>query len=82
MHLPIYKDFTGTSPGGVNMKVFIEKENKQVVLDKEYTAKELLVELNINATTVILVKNNETILLDEKLSEDDEIKILSVVSGG
>ena len=64
------------------MKVFIEKENKQVVLDKEYTAKELLVELNINATTVILVKNNETILLDEKLSEDDEIKILSVVSGG
>ncbi len=64
------------------MKVFIEKENKQVVLDKECTAKELLIELGINATTVILVKNNETILLDEKLSKDDEVRILSVVSGG
>jgi sulfur carrier protein ThiS len=64
------------------MKVFIEKENKQIVLDKECTAKDLLVELSINPTTVILVKNNETILLDEKLSKDDEVKILSVVSGG
>jgi len=64
------------------MKVFIESEDKQIVLDKECTAKELLVELDINPTTVILVKNNETILLDEELSKDDEIKILSVVSGG
>jgi len=51
-------------------------------LTKNSTAKELLIELGINATTVILVKNNETILLDEKLSKDDEVRILSVVSGG
>ncbi|MBS3142805.1 MoaD/ThiS family protein [Candidatus Woesearchaeota archaeon] len=64
------------------MNVFIEKENKLLELNKSVTGKELLAELGINPSTVILVKNNEVVLEDEQLSETDDVKILSVVSGG
>ncbi|MBR9699353.1 MoaD/ThiS family protein [Candidatus Woesearchaeota archaeon] len=63
------------------MKAFIERENKLLELEAK-TGKELLDSLQINPATVLLVKNNEVILPEEKLSETDEVKILSVVSGG
>jgi len=64
------------------MKVYVEKENKYLEINKSLSGEQLLKDLNINPTTVILVKNNEVILSDELLSETDEVKILSVVSGG
>jgi len=69
------------------MKVYIEKENKHILLDKKVLNKRLdgtalLNELNINPSTVILVKNDEIVLEDEILESDDEVKILSVISGG
>jgi sulfur carrier protein ThiS len=42
----------------------------------------LLNKLKINPVTVIVSRNNELILGDEKLKNDDEIRILSVISGG
>ena len=64
------------------MKVFIEKDNKEIQFDRSCTGKELLQELGINPTTVLLIRNDEAVLSDEPLSETDEIKILSVISGG
>ena len=64
------------------MEVFIEKEKKQLVLDKACTGLELLQELGINPATVLIVRNGEVTLAEEQLSETDTIKILSVVSGG
>ena len=64
------------------MDVFIEKENKHLKLDKSCTGEELLAELGINPSTVILVCNDEAILTEETLSETDTVKILTVVSGG
>ncbi|MBT5022486.1 MoaD/ThiS family protein [Candidatus Woesearchaeota archaeon] len=68
------------------MKIFIEKENKIVnktINSKEIlTVKDLLIELNINQETVIITKNNTLVLVDEKLDNKDEVKILSVISGG
>ena len=65
------------------MKVFIEKDSKSVnVKHKKISGKVLLEELNINPSSVILVKNDEVVLEDEILGEKDDIKILSVVSGG
>ena len=63
------------------VNVFIEKENKNTKAEAE-TVKELLEKLNINPETVLVIKNNELILLDEKLNKKDEIKLLSVISGG
>ncbi len=61
--------------------VYLERENK-VVKVKKLVVKEILKELNINATTVIITKNNELITEDAKLSDKDKIKILPVISGG
>lgn len=63
------------------MKVFIEREDKVKVL-KAKTVKELLKKLGINPITVLVSKNNELVAEDEKLSDDDDVKIISVVSGG
>ncbi|MBS3136430.1 MoaD/ThiS family protein [Candidatus Woesearchaeota archaeon] len=64
------------------MKIFIEKEGKQLELSKECKGHELLAELKINPTTVILVRNGEVTLPEETLSNKDDIVIISVVSGG
>ena len=64
------------------MEVFIERENKAVHVKGVSTGKALLKKLKITPTTVILVRENEVILAEEKLGTGDRIKILSVVSGG
>jgi len=64
------------------MNIYIEKEQKRLALEKACTAQELLARLNINPDTVLVVKNDEVVLPEENLSEADDIKILSVVSGG
>jgi len=64
------------------MKIFIEKENRLLELAKKCTGLDLLKELDINPATVLLVRNDEVVLPDEDLSETDDVKILTVVSGG
>lgn len=64
------------------MKIFLEKENKNLNLKFEGTVKKLLTKLKINIETVIITRDNELISENEKLNDFDSIKILSVVSGG
>lgn len=70
--------------GNINVNVFIDRENKNANLELGNTSSvaDLLKELKINPVTVIVSRNNELILEDEKLNDNDEIKILSVISGG
>ena len=64
------------------MKLYIELEGKIVSLKFSGTSRQLLKKLKINPQTVLVSRNNELITDDEKLSDKDEIKILSVISGG
>jgi len=65
------------------MKVYIEKDNRSLDIDeKKIRGDELLKVLKINPSSVILVKNDEVVLEDEIFENDDDVKILSVVSGG
>jgi len=65
------------------MKVFIEKENKLLELDeKQISGDQLLKKLKINPSEVLIIRNGEVILSEENLNNSDEIKILSVISGG
>ena len=68
----------------INVNVFIDRENKNktLELDNNSIVSDLLKRLDINPVTVIVSRNNELILEDEKLNDNDEIKILSVISGG
>jgi len=64
------------------MKVFIEKQNKKVNLTFRGTGEELIKKLKYNSEEVLVIKNGELVALDEKLSNKDDIKIISVISGG
>ena len=68
----------------INVNVFIDRENKNTTLnlDNNSIVSDLLKKLSINPVSVIVSRNNELILEDEKLNNDDEVKILSVISGG
>ncbi len=63
------------------MQVFIEKQNKTIEINAK-SVSELLKKLNINKNSVIVVRNNDVILEDEALNDEDNIKLLSVISGG
>ena len=68
----------------INLNVFIDKTNKNTKLGLENNSLiiDLLKKLNINPVTVIVSRNNELILEDERLNDKDDIRILSVISGG
>jgi len=63
------------------LKVFLERENKNLEVEAN-TMKDLFSKLNVNPETVIISRNNELVVDDVELKEDDEIKLLSVISGG
>ncbi len=70
--------------GRIKVTVFIDRENKNATLELNTNSivLDLLKKLNINPVAVIVSRDNELILEDKKLNNNDEIKILSVISGG
>ena len=68
----------------IKVNIFIDRNNlnKTLELDKNSIVSDLLKSLNINPVTVLVSRNNELILEDEILNDNDEIRILSVISGG
>ena len=63
------------------MKVFNELSNSTLNI-KAKNVNEMLKKLKLNLEAVIVLKNNIPITLQEKLSEKDDIKIISIISGG
>ncbi|MCF7866133.1 MoaD/ThiS family protein [Candidatus Woesearchaeota archaeon] len=64
------------------MKIIIERTKEEKELDFKGTIEELLQKLKINKEEVIVARNGALVTLDTELSSEDEIKILSVISGG
>ena len=66
------------------MRLYLEKEDleKEIKIDSEKSLKQILKEEKISISSVILVKNGEVCLEDEMVNDKDEVKLLSVVSGG
>jgi thiamine biosynthesis protein ThiS len=67
---------------GLRMKVFIENQNKTKSLKFTGNILQLLKKLKINPEEVVVACNNNIVTNDYELSDSDDIKILSVVSGG
>ena len=61
------------------MKIKLFGKNKEI---SSKNVKSLLQELNLNTETILVVKNGEIVLNDEKFSEKDDIRIIKVISGG
>ena len=64
------------------MKAIIEREKREKNVRFNGKLKTLLLKLSINPETVIVVRENELLTLDDIVNNKDTIKILSVISGG
>jgi len=63
------------------MRVFIERTEEECAS----AAKDVsswLVELGVNPETVLVVKNGVLVTMDAELSAEDEVRVISVISGG
>ncbi|HLD11098.1 MAG TPA: MoaD/ThiS family protein [Candidatus Nanoarchaeia archaeon] len=63
------------------MKVYIDRGCRNVEITKELV-QDILFELNINPTTVLVSVNNELVDINYKVKQGDKVEILSVISGG
>ncbi|MFP4118424.1 MAG: MoaD/ThiS family protein [Candidatus Woesearchaeota archaeon] len=64
------------------MKISIERSRKALEKTFDGRASELLKVLEIPGEEVLILKNGTLITEDEMLSDEDEIELLSVISGG
>lgn len=64
------------------MKVLIEKTKEEKNISFSGTCEDLLKTLEINSEEVLIIKNDELVSLKEHCDDDDEIRLLSVISGG
>ncbi len=68
----------------MKIDIFIERfnENKSVELKENSRVKDLLRELDISSNTVLVTVNNNLVVDTTALNDNDQVKLLSVVSGG
>lgn len=66
----------------MKVRVTHKEENHELEVNNKAVVKDVLKELDIPANTVIIVRNGNLILEDEKLQDNDEIKLLPTISGG
>ena len=59
-----------------------EKNEKTVEVDDGLSVKDLLAKMNINPVTVIVSRDDNIIMEDERLKDKDKINLISVISGG
>ena len=64
------------------MKVYLERDDSFKVVKFNGLVKDFLKKQGFEEESVLIVRNSELLTLDDTLSDTDEIKILSVVSGG
>lgn len=64
------------------MQVFIERTQQRQELEFSGVAKDLLQELHIGTEEVLIIRNGTLVTEDETLETTDEIRLLSVISGG
>lgn len=64
------------------MRIILPDKSVRTVSRASATIEEILLELGINPTTVIVVKNGTIVPEDVTADEDDEIRILRFSHGG
>lgn len=64
------------------MKIFIERGKKSILLNFSGPVSQLLDQLGLLSEEYFVVRDGALLLPEDKLSDSDSIRILSVVSGG
>jgi sulfur carrier protein ThiS len=66
----------------VEMAIKVTLRKTEYILEKEMTLKQMYKELNLLPESYLAIKNGELILEGELLKDNDEIKLVAVISGG
>ena len=64
------------------MKIKFIPSEKVIIINGPRRVNKLAKELGISLESHVFIRNNTILTPDEHLNEDDEIEILSVISGG
>ena len=65
------------------MKVILRlPERKEVEVKGDRPLKEVLLELGLNPETVVVIRGEELLTLDERVGEGETLEVLSAISGG
>ena len=64
------------------MKIYIERSKEHKEFEFKGSVQDLLNNLKIISETVLVVRQGTILTEDEQLTNEDTLKILSVVSGG
>ncbi|MEZ8220210.1 sulfur carrier protein [Candidatus Fervidibacteria bacterium JGI MDM2 JNZ-1-D12] len=60
----------------------VEFRGQVFEFDKRMRVKELLEKLNLSPESTLVVRGEEVLTEDEWLEEEDEVKVISAISGG
>jgi len=66
----------------VKIELYRTKEKKEFEVKKGLMISDLLKKINLKPDTIIVMRNNMPVPIDEKLEENQDLKILQVSSGG
>ena len=64
------------------MKVILRNPRKEIQVDGRRRVKELLAELDILPSTVLVIRGNELLTGDTLVGDDDVLEVRPVMSGG
>ena len=64
------------------MKIILRNPRKEIEVDGKRRVKELLVELDILPSTVLVIRGNELLTGDTMVGGDDILEVRPVMSGG
>lgn len=64
------------------MKIILRNPRKEIEVDGKRRVKELLVELDILPSTVLVIRGNELLTGDTVVGGDDVVEVRPVMSGG
>jgi sulfur carrier protein len=64
------------------MKVILRNPRRELELRGKRRVKELLIELDILPSTVLVIRGNELLTSDTVIGDDDVLEVRPVMSGG
>jgi sulfur carrier protein ThiS len=66
----------------IHLTKFDDRSPIELEVDDKSTAYDVLKKLELTPDTMIVLRDDQPIPIDEELNENDKIKIIQVISGG
>jgi sulfur carrier protein len=64
------------------MRVILRNQGREVEIHGRRRVRELLAELGVLPETVLVIRGRDLLTIDEVVTEDDEVELRPVISGG